>query len=249
MKRLISLVALVSLVSCGGSPSAPGGVTPGTAGISLTGNLSFGSVLVGATGTSTLTITNPGTVPLTVTGLTSPSGFTANWTSGTIAPGASQLVTIGFAPATAGNYSGSITIAGNQSSGTNTMSASGTAFSNMNGAWSGTQVATSASGSSTCNMSWIVTGQTGSQFAGTWQDSVGCAEAGTLKGNISSSDEITGLTLEAVVSQPNCTRVEGDGVFAGVLSGGNATVQMTDTIRCLGMVDLVRSITLSMKKQ
>ena len=163
MRRLIGAAALVCVASCGGgspsAPSAPGnpgvpGVpgTPGTAGIALTGNLAFGEVLVGASATSTLTISNPGTAALTVSGVTGPNGFTPSWTSGTIAAGASQAVTIGFAPTTAGDYGGTVTVNANQSSGTNTMGISGAAYPGMSGAWAGTHVSSGAGQSVTCNL-------------------------------------------------------------------------------------------------
>jgi hypothetical protein len=257
MKRLIVMAALVGVASCGGggspsAPSPPGTDTTPTAGISLTGNLAFGNVLVGTTSTSTLTISNPGTAALTVTGLTGPGGFTARWTSGAIAAGASQAVIMEFAPTTAGDYGGMLTVNANHGSGTNTMSVTGAAYSNMNGTWTGTQVATGVGVSAVCDMSWIATGQTGSQFSGTWQTSgFRCSEAGTFTGSVTTANAITGLSFEVVSGVPanNCVRVTGDGLFSGVLSGSDATVKATDTLRCPGLGDVNRSTTLSMKKQ
>jgi hypothetical protein len=73
-----------------------------------------------------MTIANGGTSPLTVTGLTGPSGFSANWTSGTIPGGGSQPVSITFAPIAMGSYNGVITVNGDQSGGINTLTVSGT---------------------------------------------------------------------------------------------------------------------------
>jgi CSLREA domain-containing protein len=86
--------------------------------IQLSGNLAFGYVRAGATATRTLTIANNGTGPLTVASVTYPAGFSGNFPNGTIAAGASQIVTVTFAPAVAKTYGGTITINGNQTSGT-----------------------------------------------------------------------------------------------------------------------------------
>lgn len=118
------MVGLLASAACGDddNPTAP---TTGAV-IALTGNMAFGNVAVGSTATSTLTITNSGTSELTISGVAYPSGFTGNFTTGTIAAGMSQPVTITFAP-TAGNaYTGNITVSGNQTSGTNTIAVTGT---------------------------------------------------------------------------------------------------------------------------
>jgi uncharacterized protein YkwD len=94
--------------------------------ITLSGNLAFGAVEVGKTSELTLTIGNSGARTLSVTGITSPAGYTPNWTSGTIAPGGSQQVTVRFAPAAAQSYDGTLVVNGDQTSGTNTVSLSGT---------------------------------------------------------------------------------------------------------------------------
>jgi len=73
-----------------------------------------------------LTITNLGNATLTVTGMTGPSGYAASWTTGTIAAGASQLVTITFSPIAAQNYNGTLIVNGDQTGGTNTIAISGT---------------------------------------------------------------------------------------------------------------------------
>jgi hypothetical protein len=79
-------------------------------------SVSFGNILVGAIGTQTLTIHNGGTATLNVTqaSLTG-TGFTS---SGLVLPlsvpaGGSSAFNIGFAPATAGTASGSITLISN----------------------------------------------------------------------------------------------------------------------------------------
>jgi CSLREA domain-containing protein len=86
--------------------------------ILLTGDLAFGFVPAGTTATRTLTIANTGTDPLTVASVTYPAGFSGNFSNGTIAAAASQLVTVTFAPAAATTYGGTVTVNGTQTSGT-----------------------------------------------------------------------------------------------------------------------------------
>lgn len=94
--------------------------------IALTGSMAFGDLDINTTTTKSLTITNSGNTVLTVTGITLPSGFVADWTSGTIAAGASHVSTITFSPLAATTYSGTITVASDKTSGTNTIAVSGT---------------------------------------------------------------------------------------------------------------------------
>jgi hypothetical protein len=94
--------------------------------ISLSGNMSFGNVVVGSTGTAILTISSTGSSALTVNSISYPNGFSGNWSSGTIAAGSSQSITVSFTPTAAQVYSGTIAVNSNKSSGTNTVSASGT---------------------------------------------------------------------------------------------------------------------------
>ena len=126
LRTSAGLIALALIAACGkDTPVAP---TP-TSTIALSGNMNFGSVTVGTTGTASLSIANTGTGDLTVTSVTYPSGFTGTFTSGTIAANGSQVVTVTFAPTAAQTYTGTITVAGNQASGTNTIPVSGTGVS------------------------------------------------------------------------------------------------------------------------
>jgi formylglycine-generating enzyme required for sulfatase activity len=87
--------------------------------LGLSGNLTFGN----STTSGLLTISNSGFRPLTVSGISYPAGFSGNW-SGTIAPGASQSVTVTFTP-TADIYSGNISVTSDATSGTGTIAVSG----------------------------------------------------------------------------------------------------------------------------
>ena len=60
-----------------------------------------------------------------MTGITYPGAFSGSW-SGSIAPGGFQDVTVKFAPTAAAAYGGTVTVSGDQTSGTNTIAVSGT---------------------------------------------------------------------------------------------------------------------------
>ena len=107
---------------------------PPTKIISLSGSLGFGSVTVGQSASLAFTITNLGNSTLTVSGMTAPQGaFTGSWTSGAIAAGATQPVTINFTPPAAQSYSGTLTVNGDQTSGANTIPISATGVSGSSG--------------------------------------------------------------------------------------------------------------------
>jgi hypothetical protein len=93
-------------------------------GISLSGNLAFGNVAVGASAQSALTISNGGNLTLTVSNISYPAGFSGNW-SGTIAAGGSQPVTVTFSPTTATIYGGTVTVNADNTSGVDTIPISG----------------------------------------------------------------------------------------------------------------------------
>jgi hypothetical protein len=102
------------------------GVAAPTRVMGLTGSLSFGTLIVGNTRTATLIIANSGNATLTVSSITLPNGFSANWQGGTIAASGSQTVTVTFSPGSAADYSGTVTVNADNTSGSNTISISGT---------------------------------------------------------------------------------------------------------------------------
>jgi hypothetical protein len=124
--RIVSLVIVVLATSAAACNKDKTPTAPSTSVIALSGNLSFGSVTVGQTSTAQLTINNTGNADLTITGVSYPTGFSGSFNTGTIAAGASQAVTVTFAPTAAQAYTGNITVTGNQSSGTNSIAVSGT---------------------------------------------------------------------------------------------------------------------------
>lgn len=94
--------------------------------ITLSGDLSFAETEVGSTSTKTFTISNSGNSDLTVTSVSYPSGFSGDWSAGTVTAGGSQQVNVVFAPTEAITYSGNIEVASDAHSGDNTIAVSGT---------------------------------------------------------------------------------------------------------------------------
>ena len=115
---------------------------------------------VGST-TRTLTISNTGNSPLTVSSISYPVGFSGNWPGGTIAPGGSQQVLVTFGPTSRGGYGGFVTVNGNQTSGTNTIPASGTGVL-VPGDFNGDRFADLVwrNGSTGANLIWHLNGTT-----------------------------------------------------------------------------------------
>ena len=93
--------------------------------IGLSGNLVFGGIVVGGSNSQTLTITNGGNSALTVSGIVCPPGFSGTW-SGAISSSGSQNVTVTFSPSSATSYGGGLAVNSDVTSGSNTMSVSGT---------------------------------------------------------------------------------------------------------------------------
>ncbi|CAN2041724.1 hypothetical protein GMMP15_570001 [Candidatus Magnetomoraceae bacterium gMMP-15] len=97
--------------------------------IRLTGNLDFGNVEVNTTATRTLTIWNDGNATLNVDSISYPNGFSGNWNGGDINSGGNKEITITFSPTSETNYSGMVNVSSDKTSGTNTISISGTGAS------------------------------------------------------------------------------------------------------------------------
>lgn len=126
---------LVSTFSCGpfsGTSNSViavrGGAAIPTRTISLSGDLAFGSVAVGAVVQRTLTIANLGNTTLTISHIAYPDGFSGDW-SGTISAGGSHNVTVTFAPSAAVNYGGNLTVNSDATGGSGSIIISGTGVS------------------------------------------------------------------------------------------------------------------------
>lgn len=135
------LVATMA-VACGGGNDSPTAPSTPTRIIGVSGNLAFGDVPVGGQRDQTFTITNTGTSTLNVTGMSVSGGLsshtTASWTNGSIAAGASQVVTVRFAPTASGSFNGTLSVNGDHTSGANTLPISGTATgASATGTWLG----------------------------------------------------------------------------------------------------------------
>ncbi len=90
-------------------------------------SLSFGSITVGETGTQQVTISNTGDKALTIRKITCPTGFSASWSSATIAPNGSKALSVTFSPTSAASFNGNLVIESDASNGTSkTIALSGT---------------------------------------------------------------------------------------------------------------------------
>ncbi len=76
-------------------------------------NLSFGTVEVGETSQLSFEIQNSGDGTLVIQSIELPATYSADWTSGEIAPSSSQVVNVTFEPADAEVYAGQIVITSN----------------------------------------------------------------------------------------------------------------------------------------
>ena len=160
MTPRFACIVAVTLVTAacgggGGSPTSPSGTggsgtTTPTRIVNVSGNLAFGDISLGASRDATITISNSGNATLTISGLSVSGGLgsilTASWTSGTIAAGASQSVTIRLQPTAAGSFSGTLTVNGDQTSGTNTIAVSANVIASFSGNWTGGNVITQCNG-------------------------------------------------------------------------------------------------------
>jgi hypothetical protein len=90
----------------------------------LNGNLAFGGVAPGTTSNMAFTISNAGSAPLNVSGITYPAGFSGAF-SGAIPNGTSQRVPVTFSPTAITNYSGAIVVNSDAVGGANTIPVSG----------------------------------------------------------------------------------------------------------------------------
>jgi hypothetical protein len=218
MRRVFVVLVAAAFSACGsdnsGNAAAP--TVPPTPAvtrvISVAGDLNFGQVTVGNSQTKFVTIANNGSGTLTVSGMTVPCGnsFFVSWLSGAISAAATQTVSVRFAPSTAQNCTGVLTVNGDQTAGTNTVAVIATAVAgysrDLTGRWRG------MIGSDTI----ITLTETGTNLSGTF-DSV------NLKGNVSGSVSNTGqVTLTVTVSGYQPFTLSGQADDAGNTISGQA---------------------------
>lgn len=133
MRLSVLALMLCLAVACGSkSPTQPSTTPPPTTTTRifvLEGTLDYGDIPINQSSTQTLRIRNTGNSPLSITGVTGNNSITAvlkaSWTSGTIPAGGSQDIAFAFTPTEARAYSATITINGDQTSGTNTIAMTG----------------------------------------------------------------------------------------------------------------------------
>jgi hypothetical protein len=228
----LCVIALsLASVKCGGdskSPTTPTQPSTPTRIIALNGNLAYGDVMVGTSKSATLTITNSGNSALAISGLTVSGTFsttsivTASWTNGQIPAGGSQNVTINFTPNAVGTSSGTVTVNGDQTSGSNTIPISGTGLSNnpFTGQWSGTYVVERCDGTGSVQDLLCSTNR-GAYPVGT---SLPIAMVLTQSGNT-----VTGAFALGTVIGPATGTVSPAGVLTltGTATSGTATATIT----------------------
>ncbi len=114
-----SIYAVVVSNSVGSVTSSPAilSVTSGAAQLSAsTTSLNFGSIVVGASSTMVVTITNSGNAPATISGVAVPAqGFTATSVPAglVIAPGETATLALAFTPTVVATFSGTVTVTSN----------------------------------------------------------------------------------------------------------------------------------------
>jgi hypothetical protein len=92
--------------------------------LAVEGPLVFGSATANFTHQRNIVISNIGTMPLSVTGVSLPEGFSGNW-SGTLTPGASQEVKIHFTPMELKAYGGNLSVFSDAVGGSSSLAISG----------------------------------------------------------------------------------------------------------------------------
>lgn len=109
-------------------------VTTPEAVIGLLGNMAFGSLPAGQTLTNILVITNRGTLPMNVSGISVPAAFSGAW-SGSIGPGGSQPVPVTFSPTDQASYGGTLVVSSDAALGSGSVPISGTGYFPLTNTW------------------------------------------------------------------------------------------------------------------
>ncbi|MFG2884317.1 choice-of-anchor D domain-containing protein [Streptomyces sp. NPDC048297] len=100
---------VTNTVSLSGTGTAPGPVLN-----TDPASLAFAATVVGSpAGTQTVKVTNSGTTPATVSGVSATGDFSQTNNCSTLAVGASCTVTVGFTPTTGGSRTGNLTVTSN----------------------------------------------------------------------------------------------------------------------------------------
>jgi hypothetical protein len=121
----VNVITLMAHDAANNAGTATLTVTNLTRVIGVSGNLAFGNVTVGNLANGFLTITNSGNSTLAVSNITTPAGFSGDW-SGTVPAGGFHNVTVTFSPSAAISYGGSLLVNSDATGGANMLGISGT---------------------------------------------------------------------------------------------------------------------------
>jgi len=192
--------------SATGSLSVVSSATNSPVTISLSGNgvqpqisvipagVSFGNVTVGVTNTQTFTISNPGTANLSVTQASlAGTGFSFSGLALplSVPPGSSSAFTVSFAPASAGNFSGNLTLVNNTLNSPFVVALAGTGVS---------PVAQLTASPSSLSFGTVTTGSSGTQsvtLANTGNSSASLSQISASGAGFSATGFVLPLTLAA----------------------------------------------------
>jgi len=125
----VAMAFLLAQLACGGNPSTPPASPPPSPSVALSpASLTFGTQFVQTTSApQTITLTNGGTAALAITNLTASGDFAQTNTCGTsVAAGGNCSISVSFTPTSAGQRSGTVTIADNAANSPQTVSLTGT---------------------------------------------------------------------------------------------------------------------------
>jgi len=92
---------------------------------SLSGNLAFGGVAIGSSAQGTLTISNNGNLPVTISNISYPLGYSGSTALAPIATDGATNITVTFSPEAATTYFGKVTVTSDATNGVETVPVSG----------------------------------------------------------------------------------------------------------------------------
>jgi hypothetical protein len=115
-------------------------------------------------------------------------------------------------------------------------------FPTMTGGWGGTWAAVWTTllpegpvpSSANCDMSWLITSQSGGFFSGTYERTgTQCADAGSMTGTVSPDGGVALKPKSTLPSALMCVLTSGDVVYNGAVSAAGAlTAQVVEGLHC-----------------
>jgi cardiolipin synthase A/B len=204
LRNKLAVVALIlssCIIGCGGSTTSTS-APPAQAGATLSGTALSLSSTVGSTSTAgTITLSNTGSATLTgiviTLGGTNASSFAETNTCGTsLNAGASCTIAVTFTPAAAANYTATVTVASDATSGPQTITVTGAGTASTAPAQAVLSATTIAFGSTSVNGTSSVMSVTLSNPGGATLSGISIALAGTNASNFAETSTC-GATLTA----------------------------------------------------